>query len=265
MHFTGATQGREDASFVVLGVPLDATTSHRGGTRRAPTRIREVSRSLETYVRNADTDILNADLCDGGNIDVWKDASETVEFAEGAVEDIADDGAKPILLGGEHTVSITGFRGTEAKDVVIFDAHLDLKDEYEGTPYSHACVARRAIEDGRDVYIVGAREGSRDEWEYAKETDEVTVLNVDETDEIDVNAPYVSVDLDVFDPGYASGVGTPVPFGATPSEVRDAVRQLATDAVGFDVVEACPPYGEDACYFGAALVRDFVAFGSEGE
>jgi len=264
MLFSGTKQGRNGASFVVLGIPLDTTTSHRSGTGRAPTRIREVSRSLETYVRDADSDVLDTGLADIGDVDVWNDARETVEFAEGIVGDVDDEGATPIVLGGEHTVSVAGFRGTEADAVVVFDAHLDLKDEYEGTRYSHACVARRAAEDGRDVYLVGPREGSADEWEYAEESDEVTVLGVDEADEIDADAPHVSVDLDVFDPGYASGVGTPVPFGATPDEVRDAVRQLAPDAVGFDVAEGCPAYGEDACYLSAALVRDFVAFGSEG-
>lgn len=262
MTFSGATTGRQKASFVVLGIPLDVTTSHRGGTKKAPRRMRDVSRSFETYIRGADTDILNVGVHDAGDIDVWNDPRETVEFAEGVVRDVSQEGATPLLLGGEHTVSAAGFRGTDADTVVVFDAHLDLKDEYEGTGYSHACVTRRAVEDGRDVYIVGAREGSAEEWDYAEEKDSVTLVGVDEVAEIDTGSPYVSVDLDVFDPGYSSGVGTPVPFGEEPEELRDAVRELAPDAVGFDVVEACPAYGQDACYVGAALVREFIAFGS---
>jgi len=263
--FSGANTGRKNASFVVLGIPLDVTTSHRGGTRKAPQRIREASRSFETYIREADTDILKAGVHDTGDIDVWNSPRETVEFTEGVVKDVSQDGAVPLLLGGEHTVSFAGFRGTDADTVVVFDAHLDLKDEYEGTQYSHACVTRRAVEKGCEVYIVGAREGSREEWEYAEENDSVTVLGVDEVTEIDPGEPYVSVDVDIFDPGYASGVGTPVPFGENPAKLRDAVRELAPDAVGFDVVEACPAYGENACYFGAALMREFIGFAADAD
>lgn len=261
MIFAGADDGYEKADAVVAGVPLDTTASFRKGTRFAPARIREASRSFETYVRDAEADVRDLCVHDYGNIDAWNDAEETVEFAAGVVDEIADDGKTPVLLGGEHTVSVAGFRGVDASSVVLFDAHLDLKGEFEGTAYSHACVARRAAEDGREVYVVGAREGSQDEWEYADETDSVTVLGFDETERIDADAPYVSVDSDVLDPGYAPGVGTPVPYGASPNQLLDAVRTLAPNAVGFDVVEACPAYGAgEAEFLAASLVRDFLAF-----
>lgn len=261
MFFAGADDGYEGADVVVAGVPLDTTASFRKGARFAPARIREASLSFETYVRDADADLSDLRVHDYGDLDVWNDARETVEFAEGVVEGFVGDGKVPVLLGGEHTASVAGFRGTDASSVVFFDAHLDLKDEFEGTAYSHACVVRRAVEDGRDVYVVGAREGSRDEWEYADEADGVTILGFDETDEIDADAPYVSVDLDVLDPGYAPGVGTPVPCGASPDQLRDAVRTLAPEAAGLDVVEACPAYGSgEAEFMAASLVRDFLAF-----
>ena len=263
MRFAGADDGYEEADFVVAGVPLDTTASFRKGARFAPARIREASLSFETYVRDADTDVRELRVHDYGDIDAWNDAEETVEFAAAEVEEFVGDGKTPVFLGGEHTVSVAGFRGTDASSVVIFDAHLDLKDEFEGTAYSHACVARRAVEDGREVYVVGAREGSRDEWEFADETDAVTVLTFEEFDASEYDAPYVSVDLDVLDPGYAPGVGTPVPRGSSPDELHDAVRALAPDAVGFDVVEACPAYGAgEAEFVAASLVRDFLVFSS---
>jgi agmatinase len=261
MGFAGADDGYDEADFVVAGVPLDTTASFRKGTRFAPARIREASLSFETYVRDAEADI--EDLCvhDYGDLDAWNDAEETVGFAAGVLKGFADDGKTPVVLGGEHTVSVAGFRGVDASSVVVFDAHLDLKDGFEGTAYSHACVARRAAEDGREVYVVGAREGSREEWEYADEADAVTTVGFDETERIDADAPYVSVDLDVLDPGYAPGVGTPVPCGVSPEGLRDAVRDIAPDAVGFDVVEACPAYGAgEAEFVAASLVRDFIAF-----
>jgi len=261
MGFAGADDAYDGAEFVVAGVPLDTTASFRKGMRFGPARVREASLSFETYVRDAEADVRDVSVHDHGDLDAWTDAKETVGFAAGVVEGFVEDGKTPVLLGGEHTVSVAGFRGTDASSVVFFDAHLDLKDEFEGTAYSHACVARRAAEDGRDVYVVGAREGSREEWDYADETDAVTTLGFKEFDASDFDAPYVSVDLDVIDPGYAPGVGTPVPCGVSPGGVRDAVRALAPDAVGFDVVEACPAYGAgEAEFVAASLVRDFLAF-----
>ena len=261
MRFAGADDGYDEAEYVVAGFPLDSTASFRKGTRFAPSRVREASRSFETYVREADADVSEVPFHDYGDIDAWNDARETVRFGEGVVADLVDDRKTPLLIGGEHTVSVAGFRGTDASSVVLFDAHLDLKDEFEGSAYSHACVARRAAEDGRDVYIVGAREGSHDEWRYAEEHDNVDVRTFDEFDAAGFESPYVSVDLDVLDPGYAPGVGTPVPGGAPPDELLDAVRSLAPRAVGFDVVEACPAYGAgEAEFIAASLVRDIVAF-----
>lgn len=261
MRFAGADDGYEEADVVVAGLPLDVTASFRKGTGFAPSRIREASLSFETYVRNADTDVRDVSVHDYGDIDAWNDASETVGFAEGVVNDFVRDGKLPVLIGGEHTSSVAGFRGTDAETVVFFDAHLDLKDEFEGTAYSHACVARRAAEEGREVYVVGAREGSRDEWEYAEEAGNVHVRSFDDFTAAEFDSPYVSVDLDVLDPGYAPGVGTPVPRGASPERVTDAVRSLAPDAAGFDVVEACPAYGSgEAEFLAASLVRDFLAF-----
>lgn len=261
MRFAGADDGYEQSDFVVAGVPLDVTASFRKGTRFAPARVREASRSFETYVRDADTDVRDLNVHDYGDLDAWADAEDTVEFAATEVEGFVRDGKVPVLLGGEHTVSVAGFRGTDASSVVLFDAHLDLKDEFEGTAYSHACVARRAADDGRDVCVVGAREGSHKEWDFADENDNVTVLGFEEFDASEIDSPYISVDLDVLDPGYAPGVGTPVPRGASPEQLHDAVRGLAPDAVGFDVVEACPAYGAgEAEFVAASLVREFLAF-----
>jgi agmatinase len=261
MRFAGADDGYEEADYVVAGFPLDATASFRKGTRFGPSRVREASRSFETYVRDASVDVAGVGFHDYGDIDAWSDARETVGFGEGVVAELAEGGRVPVLIGGEHTVSVSGFRGTDADEVVVFDAHLDLKDEFEGDAYSHACVARRAAEDGREVCVVGAREGSRDEWRYAEEHDNVDVRGFDEFVAAGFEEPYVSVDLDVLDPGYAPGVGTPVPRGVSPDTLFDAVRSLAPRAAGFDVVEACPAYGAgEAEFVAASLVRDFVGF-----
>ena len=260
MRFAGADDGYGGAEYALAGFPLDVTSSFRPGSRFAPSRIREASRSFETYVRGASVDVADAPFHDHGDLDAWNDAGEAVEFAAGTIEGFTEDRKVPIVLGGEHTVSVAGFRGTDASSVVVFDAHLDLKDEFEGDTYSHACVARRAAEEGRDVHIVGAREGSGDEWGYAEESQNVYLHDIDGFDP-DLKEPYVSVDLDVLDPGYAPGVGTPVPGGASPDELFGGVRSLAPHAVGFDVVEACPAYGSgEAEFIAASLVRDFVAF-----
>ncbi|MFW5929504.1 MAG: agmatinase [Halobacteriota archaeon] len=260
--FAGAEASLEDADYVVVGVPLDQTTSGARGTGGAPREIRLASRTMESYVPAHDVDLAGLDVHDHGDVDVWPDVEESVEYAVDVVSTLAGD-ALPVVLGGEHTVSLAGVEAAEPDGVVLLDAHLDLKDEFQGTRYSHACVTRRLHESGLPVAVVGARAGSREEYDYARENHDVKVLDVAETspdsvhDAVDFDRPYVSVDLDVVDPGNVS-VGTPEAFGLTSRETRDVVRALAPDAVGFDVVETLPG-DRGSTALAAGLVREFVA------
>lgn len=266
MKYAAADSSYEEADYVLFGVPLEATTSFRKGTGSAPARIREASYGTESYHPPTGVDVADVGLHDRGDVDVWNDAGDTVDYVEGLVSDVVADDGTPILLGGEHTVSVAGARATDADGFVVFDAHLDLKEAFEGSRYSHACVARRLHEDDVEVVVVGGRAGSAEEYSFA-ESEDVTVLepggfraeDVGEAVE-GMERPYVSVDLDVLEAGYVPDVGTPEPFGLTPTEVRDSVRRAAPEAVGFDVVEARPSAVDASVTYAAAFVDEFLAW-----
>lgn len=268
MEFAPATSDAADAEYILRGVPLDATGSFRRGYARAPDRIREISRSYESWVPGPDVDLAGVGIHDAGDVDAWHDVEEVVEFATGLVADDVDRGATPVLLGGEHTASIAGVRATVPDVYVAFDAHLDLKREHRGERYHHGCVASIARDDGVAVVVAGARSGTEEEYATATRSDDVTVVGVDDAspgaviDAVPADADvYCSVDLDVVDPGHAPGVGTPEPWGLAPADVRDAVDGLAPRCVGFDVVEHVPSFDEGGATaaLAAGLVRRFVA------
>lgn len=273
MRFGPATEDRADADYVVRGVPLDATGSFRRGYARGPARIRELSRSYESWVPGPDVDLADLPIHDAGDVDAWHDAEEVVDFTAGVVADDVADGAVPVLLGGEHTVSVAGIRATDPDVVVSLDAHLDLKREHRGERIHHGCVGSLALEEGAELVVAGARSGTETEYERAAERPDITVLEAEVLgdgavlDHVpDDAAVYLSVDLDVVDPGSAPGVGTPEPCGVRPTAVRDAVAAIAPRAVGFDVVECVPAYdeGETTAALAAHLVGTFVAHHSGG-
>ncbi len=271
MQYASANTSYEEASYVYLGAPFEATTSFRKGTKFAPQRVRELSYGSESYHPEADVDVSEEGVHDAGDMDVWNDVEDWLSYADARLSDLVEDGKTPVVVGGEHTVSVAGARAADIDCFVVFDAHLDLKPEFQGERFSHACVSRRVHEEDVDVVIVGGRAGSREEYRYA-ERDGVTVLPADELDVDDLRSktsgfdrPYVSVDVDVLDVGYAPDVGTPEAYGLSPHEVRDGIRTLASDAAAFDVVEARPSQDDASSAYAAAWLKDFLAYSAAEE
>ncbi len=266
MNFAAATSGYEEASYVLYGVPLENSTSFRKGTGSAPDRVREMSHGLESYHPDADAEISEVGVHDYGDVDVWLDTEESLEYVEGVVRDGVDAGKTPVVVGGEHTVSLAPVGAVDADVAVVFDAHLDLKDEFQGSRYSHACVSRRMDESDVDVVVVGGRAGSRDEYSYLESSGVELIPPEDaDVDELEdaiqgYRRPYVSVDVDVLEPGFASDVGTPEPYGLTPRKLRSLLKPVAGEAVGFDVVEARPSDAGSSTLYAASLVKEFVAW-----
>jgi len=282
--FADARSLYKDALFVIFGVPFDATSSFRRGSCEAPDAMRKASYNFETYNDYYSVDLTDVDMHDPGNLDITPDlrAADVLCMVENAVAGILADSKIPIVLGGEHTLTygcIRAFLGAGAFDdlgIIILDAHLDLRDEYLGAKQSHACVSRNIIDDLTDrCAIIGVRSGSAEEYIYARENgvlwysaDEVSCTGIESVMRQAIDALsdrgatrfYLSIDLDVIDPGYAPGVGNPEPFGLSPRDVRDAIRVAAPQACGLDVVEISPPHdhGESAI-IGARLVREFIA------
>lgn len=258
--FPGAVAERSQAAYAILGAPLDATTTFRPGTRFGPRELRHVAQSFEDYDQHTGHCFTDCDVYDHGDIHPGGDVAEYLDFLSGAIAEYDRAGTLPLVLGGEHSVTIAALRALAPDVYVCLDAHLDLREEYGGNPLSHATVSHHALEYADEVIILGARSGTEAEWERAKDSDVTAVPPDDVTDwEPDLSGDvYLSVDIDAADPGYAPGTGTPEPFGLDPQTMQDVVRSVAPEAVGFDVVEVNDRDDGQAATLGAKLCRAFV-------
>ena len=256
-----------DARVILLPVPYDSTTSYRTGARDGPAAIINASRQLEDYDIELDSDLSPVGIYTAPEVEPDVSGPEAmVRRVEQAVSAAAGNGALVGVLGGDHSVTIGAVRALKAFNpdlsVLYLDAHADLRDEYMGTPWGHASVARRLLEIC-PVAEIGVRSLSTPERTFIRETKLQVVfwpsgMTADElaswamanlTQEV-----YVSVDLDVFDPSLMAAVGTPEPGGMGWAEVTSLLRAVAAKKriVGFDVTELSPGEGPEACAFTAA-------------
>ena len=265
--FPGASADREEADYVVVGAPLDVSTTFQPGARFGPERIRRFARTYDDYDHRTDRRFSELAVHDHGDVRAWDDAEEYLEYLEGVATDVRWDDAVPLLLGGEHTVTLAGVRAVDPGVFVCLDAHLDLREDYDGNELSHATVTRHVLDVADEAVVLGARTGSEAEWDRASEPD-VTVVPPEEVadwspgferdDGEGAPSVYLSVDIDGADPGFAPGTGTMEPFGLTPREMRDAVRAVAPHADGFDVVEVNDRDDGQAAALAGKLLREFV-------
>jgi len=257
--FGGFQSEFSQADFVLFGVPYDSTSSFRPGSRFGPRAMREVSANLETWSWRTGVDYESVRLHDLGDLSVVHgDSAETIRRVEETVEDIKGTRKVPILLGGEHSVTLGAVRAFKDATVVSFDAHFDLRDEYLSNKLSHACVMRRSSEEvgPGNVIIIGARATYADEVDFVKKKGirYLSSLDIIRSDPQSAAAwakqslrgakkVYVSIDIDVLDPSCAPGVGNPEPEGIGTTALLDIIDAVVDDrVVGFDVVEVSPPY-----------------------
>jgi agmatinase len=266
-EFPGARADPADAAYAVVGAPLDVSTSFRPGARFGPERVRRFARPFDEYDQRTDRSFPDL-CCDAGDVDARSDVADYLAFLEGALSDHHDAGRVPLLLGGEHTVTVAGVRAADPDVYVCLDAHLDCYDEYAGDEYAHATVTHHALEVAEEAILLGARTGSEAEWDRAAGGDVTVVEPAAVPDwEPDFDAEdgvYLSVDIDAADPGFAPGTGTPEPFGLRPREMRDVVRAVAPHADAFDLVEVNDRDDGQAASLGAGLLREFVYAHADG-
>ena len=253
----------EDCRVVVLPVPYDSTTSYMGGAREGPHAIIQASRHLEDYDIELGRETYQVGIHTLPELEPYVGGPEgMVDRVQAAVEPFARDGKLVAGLGGEHTVSVGAARAFRAVhpelSVLYLDAHADLRDEYMGSPFSHACAARRIWEDC-PLVEVGVRSISQEEMDFVNRegvrvyfSDEGNSPAAWDAEEIASHLSgqvYVSIDLDVLDPGLMAAVGTPEPGGLSWSAVTDLLRTVCRrrSVVGFDVVELCPWAGPPSC------------------
>ncbi|RKQ63350.1 agmatinase [Thermovibrio guaymasensis] len=250
----------------IFGVPYDSTTCFRPGARFGADGIRLFSENLEDFSPELEKSLEDLDFTDVGNLELPASPEKMVEEIYSFVKEVEI----PVMLGGEHSVTFPVVKALSERfsrlTVVQFDAHADLREEYSGTPYSHACVMRRILElPNTQLVQVGIRSGTREEFELIKLSDRITyVKDVLELPSVlsEVETPiYFTVDIDFFDPSYAPGTGTPEHCGASPVDFFKAVYKLpAASVVGFDVVEVSPPYDPSGITqaLGAKIVRELL-------
>jgi agmatinase len=277
--FADADAKLPDANYVVLGLPFDGTASFRSGSRDGPDAIRLASFNFESYDYYYEVDLAELAISDLGNMELGADPAYAEETIKEGIA-LLPKAAIPIFLGGEHSITppiVESFalRSREgALGVLVLDAHLDLREEYGCTRYSHACASRRILEkEGVKAYAsIGIRSGCKEEFTFAKENDisYFTAIDVKEKgidyvldraiEGMNCERLYLSIDLDALDPAFAPAVGNPEPFGLTSWDVKRVIERVARKAIGLDINELTPAYdrGETAL-LAARLAREFIA------
>lgn len=252
--FIGCDASYEEAQIVLFGAPFDSTTSFRPGARFGSSAIRHESFGLETYSPYQDEDLSDYAVFDGGDLELCFGSSEgALADIEGCTEEILKDGKIPLMLGGEHLVTLGAVRALVKRypklHIIHFDAHADLRNDYLGMLLSHACVLRRCHEllgDGR-IHQFCIRSGERAEFAFAKEHTDMHRFDFAGLKELAMELKekkvpvYFTIDLDCLDPGVFPGTGTPEAGGVSFMELLGAIGEVVKcNVVAADVNELAP-------------------------
>ena len=253
----------------IIGVPFDATSTFRAGSREGPAAIRWASQSIETYSPVLQRDLDDVAYADAGDLDV---AGLTPEQLVTAVKDRvgALDASLPLLLGGEHTIALGAVLTLQRRHsdlaVIQVDAHTDLRDTYENQPISHATVMRRLLDVVAPLHVlqVGVRAGTREEFAVAKRL-RYSAPRLDIPGAVwswlEPRPVYVTIDIDALDPAEAPGTGNPEPEGVRGQDLLAFVRRLGLlRVVGLDLVEVSPRYDPSGrtAVLAATIVREAI-------
>jgi agmatinase len=269
----------EVAKYAILPIPYDASVSWRGGTKHGPAAVIAASEHMENYDDELDGEYHEAGITTLDAIEPDARGPEAMcQRVEQAADKILEDGKTLIGLGGEHSVSIGLFRSIQKRhpdvSVLQIDAHTDMRDEYQSSPHSHACVMRRIAETGAKIAGVAVRSISREEWDFIQARPnqilEVTGWTIARSDDwldgvLDHlgEKVYVTIDIDGFDPSVAPGTGTPEPGGIDWFQACVLLRAIAEEKqiVGADVVEISPIPGQTVTeHLGARLIYKMISY-----
>lgn len=252
--FIGCEAAYEEADIVLFGAPFDSTTSYRPGARFGSSAIRHESFGLETYSPYQDEDLTDYSVFDSGDLELcFGSAEAALQDIQERTEEILKDDKLPLMLGGEHLVTLGAVQAVLKKwsdlHIIHFDAHADLRDDYLGAKLSHACVLRRChdrIGDGR-IHQFCIRSGEREEFAFASQHTDMHKFGFAGLEALteqlkEKNIPvYFTIDLDCLDPSVFPGTGTPEAGGVTFLELLHAIEKVAkTRIVGADVNELAP-------------------------
>jgi agmatinase len=250
--FSGFRRSYEESWFAIVGVPFDGTTTFRPGSRFGPASLRHFSAEAETISLGNGVDFEKVRVSDLGDISVTFNVDEVLKRVEKVSREISLDSKIPVLLGGEHTISLGAARGLRPETVISFDAHFDYRNEYpEGVRVSHATVMRRISEEVCRVVHVGVRATCKEEVEYARDKTFLSSKQIikDPAEACErlrgivekSGGIYLSIDLDVLDPAYAPGVANPESCGISTSILLELLENTVGERLmGLDLVELNP-------------------------
>jgi len=269
--FMGSADSLQEADRVIIGLPMDSTTSFRPGTRLAPFRIREVSEEVEEYSIYQDRSLDEISFYDAGDVQIpFGNVEHSLARMEDTARELLAMQKKIFSIGGEHLVSlpvIKAYKEVHPDLVVIqMDAHADLRDNYLGEPLSHASVMNHALQlvGDKNIFQLGIRSGTREEMQMARSRSNLYLdqflLVLPEVKQMIGSRPvYLTLDIDVLDPAFAPGTGTPEAGGVTSRDLITALLDLASlNIVGFDMVEISPPFdiADNTSILGAKILRE---------
>ena len=263
----------QEAEIVMFGAPFDSTTSYRPGTRFGSGAIRRESYGLENYSPYQNLDLEDTSIMDCGDLELpIGDTSMVLDEIQNCVHEILSSGKLPFMLGGEHLVTLGAFRAVHENfpdvHIIHFDAHADLREDYLGVKFSHACVLHRCwdlIGDGK-IFQFGIRSGDRTEFTWGKEHITTHLFDFDGLEQVleqlKGKPVYFTLDLDVLDPSVFPGTGTPEPGGVSFDALRKAATLVCSKAniVGCDVNELSPHYDNSGVSTAVAckIVREML-------
>ncbi len=266
-----AAGDKSNAKGVVLGVPLDDTSSFRPGSRFAPSFVRAMSKALEEYSIYRGKDLRDIAFCDAGDLVLAPgDTVSSLHTISKNVSDLLKKGRKPFLIGGEHTVTLGAVKGCLEQysrvTVVYFDAHADMRPSYQGVSHSHASVAYSLLQlKGVELYQFGVRSADREELPLIRAE---VPFSFSLREPLKKTLPYlkgknlyISIDIDVVDPAFAPGTAAPEPGGVSSRELLEIftyLEPLKEQVIAFDLVEICPPYDQSqiTALLGAKIIRE---------
>jgi agmatinase len=270
--FIGCDKEFEEADIVIFGAPFDSTTSFRPGTRFASKVMRSESFGIETYSPYQDKDLSEISVFDGGDLELpFGNTARVLEKIEIATEEILNHKKIPLMIGGEHLVTLGAVRAVSKKykdlHILHFDAHADLREEYLGETLSHATVMHRIWEivgDGK-INQFGIRSGEKSEFEFAKNHTYMNRYHLDTLEDtisrLKGKTVYFTLDLDVLDPSIFCGTGTPEAGGIMFGELLQAILKLKElNIVGCDINELSPVYDQSGVSTAVAckLLRELL-------
>ncbi len=264
------------SKIVVLPVSYDLTTSYKPGTSLGPKAIIDASKHMETYDEETGKEIYKLGIYTAEEIKpVRPDPEEIIKKVEEEVAAILKAKKFPVVLGGEHSVTLGPVRAFKklSKDfsVLQLDAHRDLRDSFQGSRYSHACIAKRIIEL-TSITQVGIRSLSKEEAGTGYKNIKTFFMKdiiknkgwIQEVlDSLDSNKVYVTIDMDAFDPSIMPSVGTPEPGGMGWHETLSLLKRIGRErhVIGFDVVELSPmPVNVSPDFLTARLIYKFLSY-----